>query len=191
MGICLRGIKMKTGKIRELGDLYGDIFQKIYSNTLTSATTTITIAGLNGDVDEDYELRCRFVNGYNGSCDYYLRPNNDSTADIYGCQVIVGIDTAVSALRATTSYILINNPTTLSDIGQTYISLKAKSGYVRTAFVTNSSRIVTTTVSRIYYWAWVWNNTADNITSLVITASQTNGLGVGTVIELFAKRSSN
>ena len=65
--------------------------------------------------------------------------------------------------------------------------ISAKSGYVRTAINEHTDSIVTTTVGRMYLRGQSWNNTADEITSLVVLANQANGLGVGTQITLWRK----
>jgi hypothetical protein len=66
--------------------------------------------------------------------------------------------------------------------------LYAKSGYVRTALIDGCNNVATTTVADIWMLGGSWNNTADNITQLDIVSSQANGLGIGTVIELWAFR---
>ena len=63
----------------------------------------------------------------------------------------------------------------------------AKSGYTRTVLHSSIYYASGTTVTGLEVRGSSWNNTADNITSIVIGASTTNGLGVGTSIELWKK----
>ena len=64
----------------------------------------------------------------------------------------------------------------------------AKSGYVRLAITSHSDRITTTTIYAQNILGHSWNNTSDNITSMMITALVANGLGVGTYIALYRRR---
>ena len=161
-----------------------DTWVKVYENTLTSAQTSVTISGLDGDTDVMYRLSCRFINGYSGASTYQLQPNND-TGTNYGHQRLSGDNTAVSAYRITTDtklnlgYVAVQN-----NICQSEMILYAKSGYVRLALGTEAEGITGTTVAGIYLRGLSWNNTADNITSLVISSNQTNGLGIGSYIYL-------
>lgn len=148
--------------------------------------TSLTISGLNGDVDEEYILESKVVNGYNGTAGAAVRLNND-TGTNYGYQFLQGVDTTASAARSTGDRAYINSGTALGHIAHSRTSIFAKSGFVRTILNELCSQIVTTTVSLVGIWGMSWNNTADNITSLVIAASQAGGLGVGSSFSLFRK----
>lgn len=187
--ILLKKIKLitntglKTGNLNIQGNIKGT-WQKIYETTLTEAATSHTISGLDGNTDVIYRLRCRFVNGYSGTTVYELRPNNDSGAN-YGYQFLRGDNTIVSAFRNTIDYyIFLTIGTALSQISMSNLLLYAKSGYLRTGISQQADKISTTTVTATSLFGHVWNNTVDNITSLVILADQTNGLGIGTYIIL-------
>jgi hypothetical protein len=60
--------------------------------------------------------------------------------------------------------------------------LYAKTGYVRTALSEIIRDITGTTVSFIILQGDSYNETSTEMTSLVISSDQTNGLGVGTSI---------
>jgi hypothetical protein len=181
---------MNIGNRRQIGVLYGDNWERVYSTTLTEATTSITISGLDGNTDEEYKLITRIVNGYNGSAYNYFRLNNDSTAGIVGYQQFQGENTDETAGRWTSenSIYLSGTQTTLNEIAMCEHLIYVKSGFPRCTLATIADRISGTTVIRIQKWGWVYNNTSDNITSLVIYSSQTNGLGSGTIIGLYKKR---
>ena len=188
---------MKFGKIYQSvnGILSAGEEQLIYSCELTEAATSITISGLNGNTDVEYRLICRFVSDCDGYSNYLLRPNNDSGAN-YGYQYVLGNASSVLAGRSTTTTGLF-----LTDCGgyasgehkkgvsDTFIYVK--SGYLRTAITKQIGDTYSSTVGQILLMGSVWTNTADNITSLVIAASGVNGLGVGTSIELYARRGNS
>jgi len=160
-------------------------WQEIYNTTLGAATTSVTISGLTGNSDVLYRLTARVVNGYNGAAGFHLRLNND-TGTNYGYQYLNASDTSISAAKGTATSLAyaLGYSNALSRLTLSTILLFAKSGYVRTAIVKSTYDIVTTTVSTMQMRGWSWNNTADEITSLVILADQTDGLGIGTEIIL-------
>jgi len=162
------------------------VWEKFYETTLTSATTSITISGLTGNTDIEYKLVARIINDYNGAAYYYVRPNND-TGSNYGFQYIQGSNTTKEAGRYTDSKLQFTQASALGNIGFAELSIQSKSGYVRTVITEYPRNISGTTIEDINLTGQVWNNTADEITSLVVYASQTNGLGVGTNITLYRK----
>jgi len=181
--ILLRKVNATTGKKyyedMNIKGLVKNAWQEVTRGTLTGAATSATISNLTGNTDVLYRLRTRTVNAYNGSSSILLRPNNDSTADIYGYQQLYGGNTTVGAARGTLTWIYAGYCTGLNAVSQADILLYVKSGYVRTGLVEVSDQSGTT-VSYVMMFGQSWNNTADEITSLVIVHPQTNGLGVGT-----------
>jgi hypothetical protein len=143
---------------------------------------------LNGDTDVEYMLRVKIVNGYNGGPNYKLLINNIST-DTYGQQILYGANTTIGAGRSTTgnNCIVITAAAALGDISFSELNLYAKAGYIRTVIQKAQYRTSGTTVSVLKIEGQAWNNTADNITSLVILADQTNGIGIGSQIDLYRR----
>ena len=169
---------MKTGELDILGSVYGT-WQEVYSTTLTEAATSLTVSGLTGNTDVLYRVRARVVNGAAADTTYLWRFNNDS-GSTSGIQYIRGVNTAVSAARgATTQFSFAGADGGLGSIGQTEVLIYAKSGFVRTAIQTRTDSILTTTVGVVYLQGLSWNNTSDELTSLVLYADQANGWGVG------------
>ena len=167
--------------------LYAGDWQVVYdSGELSSAQTSITISNLDGDTDQEYELICRFIGG--ASADVKLRPNNDSGTN-YGYQYMQGDLVTPSAGRSTSNGIYIGSNLMNNNINFSRTMLYAKSGYVRTSITENAYNISGTTVTGIQKWGQSWNNTTDNITSLVITGG-TNGIGVGSRIILLERSPS-
>ena len=159
---------------------------KVYETTLSSPATSVTISGLAGDTDKEYMLECRIVNGYNGAVAYGLRPNNDSGTN-YGFQYLLGDNTTASAARNTNNNMIIGEGTVLDDLSFNDLIFQAKSGYLRTAIDKQMRSISGTTVARIMMFGHSWNNTVDEITSLVVLANQVGGIGVGSNIVLWKK----
>lgn len=178
---------MRLGRLNVQGYIAGDCWQKIYSNTLSEATNSVTISNLNGNVDKEYKLIIRVVSGYNGAITFLLRLNNDSNNN-YGYQSLAGEKTVIAASRNTSqSGISIANVGATNNLSFSETILYAKSGYIRTAIVKYGYKIASTTVTGLVVLGQSWNNTADNITSLVIYNSNANSLGIGTVIELYKR----
>jgi len=159
------------------------IWKRVYQNTLVGATQSVTISGLDGDTDILYWAIIRVVVGT--FITIYLRPNNDSGSN-YGYQSLYGRDTNTFALRQTTSSGLVIGDGVGNDVlfkGLLY----AKSGYERTLNGESMTGVTGTTINTTYKIDSVWNNTASNITSLVVAASVANGLEGGTFIELWKR----
>lgn len=154
---------------------------------ITTATSSVTFSSLNGNTDEIYEIRARIVNNFAGGTNTYILPNND-TGTSYGYQYVYGTNTTTSAGRSTAaSGIYLAQNAATNDLSQGSGFLYAKSGYVRTHINNHSLGAATTTITGLMMFGNCWNNTADNITSLVIVSNQASGLGVGSVIELYRK----
>ena len=160
-------------------------WKQIYNTTLSTAATSITISGLAGDTDICYKLEARIVNGYNGALSFRVRPNND-TGTNYGYQFLDGYGTSPSAGRGATGCWFIAGATALGGVSQGELTIQAKSGCVRTAITNEIDQISGTTVSEVTMYGQSWNNTADEITSLVVMCDHTNGLGIGSEITLYA-----
>lgn len=152
----------------------------------TSKITSLLIDGLDGNTDEEYRLICRFISGSASSIN--LRINNDSGNNyskqrVYGENATVGatLDTGDSSMQYI-GYIDGADKMVYCDL-----LLYTKSGYIRTAMSKHSFSISTTTVTSIWKNGYVWNNTTDNITSLIIISTVENGINSGSVIELYKK----
>jgi hypothetical protein len=98
--------------------------------------------------------------------------------------MIYGSDIYASAWRQKDNWIFLGDYSTVNEVSIHETIIYAKSGYIRTELTQLMKGVVGTTIGTIRLQGDSWNNTVDNITSLVILADQTNGLGIGTVIEL-------
>lgn len=139
---------------------------------------------LNGNSDVMYTLILRGVRNVANTV-FNLLPNadfssNKSNQRLYGVSTTVGSIRQDGTSNSTIGYVDAANEVTMSKT-----LLSAKSGYVRSALIELTAEISTTTVSSMNLYGWLWQNTADNITSIVVAATQTNGLGIGTHVELW------
>jgi hypothetical protein len=163
-----------------------------YENTLSSAATAVTVSGLNGDVDEDYLVVTRLIsNGTNVSGAMY--PNNDTTAANHGYQRIYAVSgNTTGANRATsTAGFVMATPGGSGKSGFGVYRVHAKSGYLRMMTSEHVTDITNLTVGGFLQLSGVWNNTADNITSFVFTASAANGFGIGSYFLVMKKVKSS
>jgi len=171
---------MKTGTLTP--NKIEGAWERIYSNTLTSAAATHTISNLTGNTDVLYRLVIRGTDDTTVGV-WKLLLNNDAT-NLYGNQVLSGIDATVAASRATPSCAIIGNTATDDDITMSDTLIYAKSGFERTMLTNMSASISTTTVTGIYLYGQVYNETSTEITSMVISATADN-MNIGTHIELY------
>ena len=176
---------MKTGTLTP--NKIEGAWERIYDSTLSSAATTVTISDLEGDTDVIYRLILRLKNDNASASLYNIRYNNDSGSN-YGKQYLTGVASVAAAGRQTanTAQLVM----TITALDQNFLAFSdnlmyAKSGYERTVLSETTEDVNGTTVNTIALNGGSWSNTADEITSIVVSASQADGLGVGSVIELY------
>jgi hypothetical protein len=176
---------MRFGTLNAKGTMSVGCFQlKERYEVSGSAATSKTFTGLTGNTNPLYLVVAMVVHGANNN-QLAIRPNNDTSTN-YGYQNLTGNNVTVAASRATGSYFRMNDiGNSSADKSMGTCLIYAKSGNERVALIEESCSITTTTVTQISLVGQSWSNTADEITSLVALATQTNGLGVGTVIELY------
>jgi hypothetical protein len=160
----------------------------IQSTDIATAATSYTFSGLSGDTDLEYQIIARVVSGATSTSTSVV-VNGDTTTTDYGYQYVSGVGSTAGASQIT-SYdgLFLGTAGTIGQIGFAHATLYAKSGKARTMLDSYSQAINGTTIGGDVQMASVWTNTASPITSLQILATQTNGLGVGTHLELWALR---
>jgi hypothetical protein len=187
---------MEYGKITNQKDtLYYDGFVKIYETALATTASSISITGLNGNVDVEYILDFRTIGGIgNPGNQPSVYPNNDTTAGNYGEQGIYGLNTTIGAQRETShtgwyGCQYAGGVTTQNPAFATH-RIYAKTGYVRTCLSSIMDRVdAGTTVYAMNLVGQSWADTTNNITSIVLANLSTSGYGVSTAVFLYAKRS--
>jgi len=177
---------MRTGSIN--GTIYGNEWQTIYdSGELGSAQTSITISNLDGNTDKEYRLICRFVSNVSaGVGSYQVKPNND-TGNNYGYQQVYGVASSAGAERYGVNISYLGYSDSTGDVCLSDTLFYAKSGFPRTFITTFAGGISGTTVTRVHSLGEVWNNTSDNITSLVIQGNVADSIGIGSRIILMRR----
>jgi microcystin-dependent protein len=152
---------------------------------VTEATNTITINGLNGNVDSRYKINCRFIDGAGAITNvYFLRINGDSGTN-YGYQNIQGAATTPTAFRDSgTIFMYVSEGNSSGAVSQSESLLYASSGSVRSMLTTTSLDMTSNIVPTIRTHGTSWNNIVDNITSVEIGSNQTDGMAAGTVVEI-------
>jgi hypothetical protein len=164
----------------------GTAWVQIASTDIASAVTSYTFSGLSGDTDLEYQLVSRVVSGA-ASVDFSVLPNNDTTMAHYG--ETYGGGQSGGAFGGTEAHGLgLGNAYSVGDLSYGDAFLYAKSGQVRTMNSIFSQDVSGAAVSATVLLSSSWNNTASQITSLVVNADVASGLGVGTHLELWALR---
>lgn len=176
------------GKVNVKGITNIGTWQLAYSNTLAAPAASVTIPTLTGNTAVLYRLKCRFVDKTTTG-GYYMLINADATT--YGYQKITGADTTVAAVRDTSeAQIDLGYTNTDGNICMSDTLLYANAGNIRLLLSTTAEGIATTTVTTTKLIGQSYDNTTDEVTSLVIGALNDN-MGIGTNIELWALRLSN
>ena len=170
------------------------LYKLIYSTTVGTDSTSISITGLLGNTDKTYIVRTRIYNGTGGTIGYDGTINAD-TGTNYGNRntVAAGVDgTNVytnSVVNATSIRYGFGYATASeSCFAEMIISADTWASEVRTGMSITASDVAGEVIARITRFVFVWNNTSDEITSIQITATGASGIGVGSKIELWARR---
>ena len=171
---------MKTGVLTP--NKIEGTWERIYSNTITSATSSFSITGLEGNTDEVYKLITRIVND-ESTPTYKMYFTSDTTNTNYGRQQLQPLSGSVAA--ASSIYLFMGYATATGQISHNEIFIYAKSGYVRTCLINIVGQLSGTTIPRLHLAGVTWNNTSSEFTSMDLTCNTAGGFGVGTVIELY------
>ena len=163
-----------------------DIMMLIKEKIFTEAVTSYTFDDLNGDEDIEYVIQGKIINNYSGATYFGLRFNNDSGNNYY-IQFLKGIGTAAAGENINLNYCWIGYGEAVNSLIDFKIRFLALSGTSRliqgyTGFWNTGSyyRNYNTTIN--------WNNSIDNITSIVLWSSQTNAIGAGSRVGIWARR---
>jgi hypothetical protein len=179
---------LRTGELDIRGTLKG-AWQEVYrGEVVTTATlphhiqgakTSITVSGLLGNTkDQILRVRVRAVNGYNGAVNAWIKPNNCG-AGACGYQSVAGNDTTPSAYRSTSEAgFFCGGFGALNQIMHSETIIYAKSGFVRTAI----QEVLHANGTVVYLFGSSFNDTSNEITSLVISGDQIGTFGIGTEI---------
>lgn len=156
----------------------------IAEHTLTATASSIEFTGLNGSVDEIYEINCN-IKGYATGYSWCFL-NGDSTTNNYGIQIIHVIDAATISERLTSITSLYigryKDDTTTGNYLQTNIFMYANNSQ-KLVLTKINENIGDTYIRGLKIYGQVWNNSA-TLTSMKFEGA----FDPGTHIEIWAKR---
>jgi hypothetical protein len=147
--------------------------------TVGSDQTSITFAAtLDGNTDEVYEIEGNLVNNAGADIDVTLQPNAVSTNQ----QSYVRSADRTNLLMVNSS---IGNTT---KFGNVWVAIVAKTGVGPRRFVTHSISDGSAQHAILtWFGGGFWTDTSTNITSLKILSSSANGIGAGSVFNLYKR----
>ena len=141
--------------------------------TISSDCDYIDFTGLDSDIDGGYILECAIVNHATSDTGYYLYVNGDTTNSNYKGQYFATCGGTI--FNGRTDNPSINYIPSNSNINLT-INIKCINGYFKFIVIGNAVATADHDIST-GLWAGNRNSTITKITSLRISADQTNGIG--------------
>ena len=158
-------------------------YVKVHDYTVSSATTSYDITGLNITKEDDYILVSNIVNAGSGGLSFYLYANGNYTTSNYYAQYLYASGSSVGAGRANYPYFA---DTDGSGKNEMFTSIKlTNNGY----FVAQSNNTKTYGGSSILLTNFYETSTftSTSITSLRIQANVSNAIGVGSRFQLYKR----
>ncbi|MDX1957820.1 MAG: hypothetical protein SFU98_04565 [Leptospiraceae bacterium] len=166
----------------------------IYENDITAPTTSVNITGLDGDSDVQYKIIYRIIsNGGTTSNQLYITINNDTNTSNYGWagySGYLGSSTVAYASSATALGLILSGASGGANNGSVHTgegTLFAKSGNFRT-MIGNFSRWLSSPNAYVSNLYTIYSVTGTNITSIQFNANESNTIGAGSRIEVWARR---
>ncbi len=165
----------------------------IYETDVTSATTSFDITGLNGDSDIEYEIRGRFITPNTSNVGFYSLLNLDTTTSNYSIGSLIGNSGNANPYRqlnaADTGLWLCGAVATSNTSFCNFRTIiYAKSGFARSSLTISFLFKNSGSSYELGLYGGNYSVTGTNITSMRILSNQTNGIGAGSHIEVWARR---
>lgn len=155
------------------------------TSAYSGKVTSLTISGLDGNTAKKFMFRARIVGSSATGNTYKIALNGDTTSGNYGYQRFTNYDTTIAASRSTFGGIYIGYISVANTEGHFRVIIDAKSGYQRMAIIESLRLDTATTIGIHEFNAHTWTNTADNITSMVLSCDKAGGIGIGSQITLW------
>lgn len=190
MALCIRELQKR---VNELSDALDDVdvpettepeWELVERKTLTSAATSVTFSGLNGNTDVEYKLRGYVVDDSGSNANMALYPNG-ATTNADG-QRLTGTGAAAGGSVATEMLVGLFRPD--AEVSYFEGTLWAKAGSVRTYRGTAGNYDVGAPKLYAETIAGCWSDTSTNITSLELSGPS-SAFGAGTQISLYRRAS--
>lgn len=175
------GLDFTGGTLSATGG--GGALALVEAKIITSGVTDVTFSGLNGNADGIYLLQYAIKNGFAGTTLYSLQPNAVTSNMTYVQQFYNSGGAGYGG--GSVAYFSGADST---DAASGYLTLFAKASInsvARDRFFSSHYTSLSGGVLQPVNFDVRWNDTSTNITSLVIHASQTNGIGDGTELRLY------
>jgi hypothetical protein len=162
----------------------GGMWDLVERKSFTSAATSYTFSGLDGNSARRYKFVCRIISATAGNSDLYVRPQADSGSNYqsremqaYGTNALQSSSQAltyapISLLRQTGTVALIRG------------EIDAATGCYRLLDNEDVQQNDSTSLSTVSRYATLWKDSATNITSLQFAVGDAK-IGVGSYIELW------
>ena len=173
-------------------DMENKSWRLVSETDVGGATNQVDITGLNGDSDFEYQIRIKIISGANGGY-YTLQPNADSAGGNYALKGWSGnahndnVVISTTALAVPGIYVGFTNAVSQQTLSET--SVFSKGGNSRVFLTQRANAISATNVTDSIGTTYtVWNNSGSNITSFRLVSQNINGIGVGSHIEIWARR---
>lgn len=168
-----------------------NMWKRVQTVEVTSATNTVVISGLNGDTDTMYWIIGRFINTKEPA-NYFLQINNDSGVSAYGSQTLSGEEATATAsqnINLSLGMPFGYNSAT-AEVSFSKGVLYAKSGYIRTLNAEIMDRVSINTVTRVQSSDAVWANATSTITNVAVVTNVTltgslSCIGAGSFFEIW------
>ena len=162
------------------------VWNLIERREISAASTVESFTGLNGEVDNRYQIIALWVNGSGITSNYTLEPNGVS-ANQEGRALKAEFATGptVNVIAALTICSIQGNQFGMTET--IFYARRLVQAVAQNRFIL-SRCVETRPTATDVFGEWnnaAWLNTVADVTSLDIRASQASGIGVGTVIELY------
>ena len=154
---------------------------------LIGAQTSVSITGLNGNLDQMYQISATIVSP--GNQDAIIMRFNNISLSVYDWRTAQAGSTATANGDAQ-SFMSLGSNTGTNSISQLFLTIDAVTGKNRTGMGQNHRTGVNQTgVSSESLFGFNWRDTSTNLTSIQFAhPSVVNGYGVGTIIRVYALR---
>lgn len=172
------------------GVALGATWRRLYSTDITgSAVDSVTVSGLDGNSDIEYLIYARFVAAVSTEpSDFFVSPNGDEDTSHYNFQSVWSVNGTAGGSEGVSFAGLWHGLTYVAgEITQGWSRMYAKTGFDRVLVGQFTSRYTSGDMERIYQVATAWENSADNITSLVFHSSVSTCIGIGSHIEVWSR----
>jgi hypothetical protein len=165
-----------------VGSGAGGAMTYIGSATVTgAAATTLSISGLNLDVDTRYEISFEGANATGSATTLSLYFNSDTTATNYDVESVGFAGATTTPARANSS-VFGQMAATSGTASVDMILTKGQDGKPSARIV---AREDITTAIRLRSCSQMWRTSGTNVTGITITASVANSLAIGSIIRVW------